>query len=129
MKLASKRWIVALLATLLQSCGGGGGDGGNPASGPGGQARLTQANAIQAGILTFGTSETSMQAMQILSSAADLLHQQLLVPQQFACTGAGFVRLTVSDNDHNATLSNGDRVVTTYSACDGTDGTLQLSNL
>jgi hypothetical protein len=74
------------------------------------------------GLRSFGHAETAIQAMQILASAADLMHGSGLGPQTFFCAEAGGrIDVSASDVDRDARLSSGDRVMVAYTNCGGND--------
>lgn len=133
MKPASLRWIAALCALLLQSCGGGGGGGagGNPPPPPppsNSLIGLTAGHGENVGILIFGLTEQADQGMELLTLAAQILEAGLLTRQTFSCAVNGTVELTAIDANSDGSLDAGDTVTVTYVNCGSSvSGTLRLA--
>ena len=127
------RAVVALLAAgSLLSCGGGGGDSNNGGSPPPPNdpdaITLTEGHGEAVALLSFGPSSDAIQTVQTLVAATRLLHQEVLVPQEFDCTIAGRMRIRAVDEDFNGGLSLGDRVIAGYQDCNqNTRGSLELT--
>lgn len=119
--------IAACVASLLQSCGGGGGGndgGGNPPPPPpppppaSELVQLVDTAAPGYASVSFYAAEDAYFAMLQLTRAAQELQRNALATLQFGCSTSGTVTLSATDRDADTTVSAGDRLAVTYSACD-----------
>lgn len=136
--------LTVLLTCLLSACGGGGGGASNEASPvappvvvapPPSSAetalQLTAKNAESASVLAFSNGAIALAAAQMTIDLAATVTSSTTLSKP--CGSSGTQTVIFSDNDGNARVSAGDKLVVTYAHCyskelDGiVDGTMNAT--